>query len=229
MTLAGRQLHAAGKTDAALRAFSVALEMAANSEPGQNASVSFLDDPQLRRYTLPTEELISSVGREVDDLNGWTYKDWKSAIPPQTVAALAVARVLRARHRPDAESALDDALAEAETTSVGSGREGAIRLAVQAETLALKARWAQAEECYRKAIVLMPDDPVRRSWWMNVADLSLRVNDEPSRLKALELAKSLDPKDEITQRAVELQKAIGVVTTSSVAKAEAETKRRQVE
>jgi tetratricopeptide (TPR) repeat protein len=229
LTLAGRQLHAAGKTDAALRAFGVALEMAANSGPGQNASVSFLDDPQLRRYTLPTEELISSVVREMDDLSGWTYKDWKVAIPPRTVAALAVARVLRARHRPDAENALDDALVETERALIGFGREGAIQLAVQAETLALKARWTQSEECYRKAIALMPDDSVRRSWWMNVADLSLRVNDEPSRLKALELAKSLDPKDEITQRAVELQKAIGVVTSSSVAKAEAKNKPRQVE
>jgi tetratricopeptide (TPR) repeat protein len=216
LTLAGRQLLSAGKTDAALRAFGAALEMATNSDLSRASPPLFLDDPQLRRYALPTEELIASVIREMEARSEWTYKDWKEAVPPRTVAALAVARVLRAKHSPDAESALDAALAEAEVTPQATGREGALSLAVQAETLAMKARWAQAEEHYRKAIEMMPEETIRRSWWMNVADLALRVNEEPKRLKALEMAKSSDPKDEITQRAVELQKAIGVVAQRAI-------------
>ena len=75
---------------------------------------------------------------------------------------------------------------------------------------------AMSEKNYGAGIVV---DPARRP---------VGIITERDFMRRL-LAKSLDPKDEITQRAVELQKAIGVVTTSAVAKAEAKNKRRQVE
>jgi hypothetical protein len=73
----------------------------------------------------------------------------------------------------------------------------------------MKGRWGDAEDRYRQAIKKMPVDVVRRSWWMNLADIALRLNEESKRLEALDLAKSSDTKDEITMRAVELQKATG--------------------
>ena len=218
LTWAARQLFAAGKKEPALRAYGAALAMAAHSDIGRLSPPTFLDDPQVRRYGLPTEDLIASVIREMADRTDWTYRDWADAVPRQSVAALAVARVLRARHSPDADAALEVAVAEAESPPIATGREAALLLAVQAETSAMRSRWPEAEEQYRRAIEMTPDERTRRSWWMNIADLSLRQNEEPKRLKALELAKSSDPKDEITQRAVELQKASGVVAKRAAVK-----------
>ncbi|MFO0910193.1 MAG: hypothetical protein U0794_17930 [Isosphaeraceae bacterium] len=56
----------------------------------------------------------------------------------------------------------------------------------------------------------MPYDRVRRSWWINVADLALRLNQDSSRREALDLAKNDDTRDEITQRAVEAQRDSGL-------------------
>ena len=46
----------------------------------------------------------------------------------------------------------------------------------------------------------MPDEAIRRSWWMNLADIELRLNDEPETLQALESAREPDSNDEITRR-----------------------------
>src|SRR5262249_47494285 len=83
-------------------------------------------------------------------------------------------------------------------------------IAAVAEALALKQRWKDAGERYRLAIDLMPDPMFRRSWWVNLAEIALRQNDESSRQKALEAARGNDPNDEITRRAVELLKYSGV-------------------
>ena len=92
------------------------------------------------------------------------------------------------------------------------GSPVALQIAAQAEALALKQRWSEADQRYRQAIDLMPDPTIRRSWWMNLAEVALRQNDESSRQKALEAARGNDPNDEITRRAVELLKDYGVRT-----------------
>ncbi len=58
----------------------------------------------------------------------------------------------------------------------------------------------------------MPDEAIRRSWWMNLADIELRLNDEPKRLQALEAAKNADSNDEITKRAMDFLKYSGALT-----------------
>jgi hypothetical protein len=87
-----------------------------------------------------------------------------------------------------------------------------VALAARAEALALKQRWSDADQQYRQAIELMPDLTFRRSWWMNLAEIALRQNDESGRQKALEAARGNDPNEEITRRAVELLKYYGVRT-----------------
>ena len=47
--------------------------------------------------------------------------------------------------------------------------------------------------------------------WLNAANVSAKLNEEADRQKALELAKNADTKDEITRRAVDLQKSSGLV------------------
>jgi hypothetical protein len=84
-----------------------------------------------------------------------------------------------------------------------------VAIAVLAEALALKGRWYDADQRYRQAIDLMADVTIRRSWWINVAEIALRQNDESSRQKALEAARGTDPNDEITRRAVDLLKFYG--------------------
>jgi len=85
----------------------------------------------------------------------------------------------------------------------------ALQLAAQAEAYALRSDWPNAETRYRQAIAHMPVDPVRRSWWINLADIEQRLNEEEKRQQALEAAKSPDPNDAMTRRALDLQKSSG--------------------
>jgi hypothetical protein len=218
LTWAGRQLLAAGKKDRALAAYRDAVAMAARPDPSRLHAPAFLDDAQLRRYALPSEDLLGAVIGDMASNRQWSYRDWSSVLPSGTAAPVVAARVLRDQGNPDADAALDAALADAETGHVevaGSGpaeaTAEAIRLAAGAEALAMKHRWAEADERYRRAIPKMPVDQVRRSWWLNVADIALRLNEESKRTEALDRAKGADPKDVITVRAVDLQRTSGVV------------------
>lgn len=209
LTWSGRRLFEEGKQEAARAAYASALEMAAHADLERTFELVFLDDPRVRRYALPTEDLIGPVVRSIAGHRDWKYENWADLVPRGTAARLVVARVLRALGSPDAEAALDAALAEADPSVRNNSSDHPLRLAAAAEAFALKERWAAADELYRQAIERTPDGLTRRSWWMNVADLARRLDDEPKRLAALDLAKSTDPKDEITQRAIELQKAAG--------------------
>ncbi|HMB06398.1 MAG TPA: hypothetical protein VKP69_22025 [Isosphaeraceae bacterium] len=205
----GRQLLAAGKDGAALKAYRAALELASRAAPSRLAPPAFLDDAQARRYALPSEDLIGGVVRDLAERPDWRFADWCEALPRFGVAPLVAARLLRDRSSPDSETALDAVLATADAPPP-EGVPVAVHLAALGEALALKSRWSEAEQRYRQAIDRMPDDRVRRSWYFNLADLALRLDDEPKRLKALEAAKGADPKDEISQRAFDLLRSSGV-------------------
>jgi hypothetical protein len=116
--------------------------------------------------------------------------------------------VLRERSSPEAAAALDAIVGQAEAAPP-PGAPVAVHVAAQAEALALKGQWAEADRRYRQAIELIPPGAVRRSWWMNVAEVALRLNDEPARQEALEAARGDDPNEEITRRAGELLKYFG--------------------
>ena len=55
----------------------------------------------------------------------------------------------------------------------------------------------------------MPNETIRRSWYVNLADLELRLNDAPKRRRALEAARGLSRNDEISRRVTDLLKAFG--------------------
>jgi tetratricopeptide (TPR) repeat protein len=205
----GRQLLASGKKEAALKAYREALAMASRAELSRLAPPGFLDDPQTRRYALPYEELLGAVIRDLVERADWPFAEWSAALPRIGVAPLVAARLLRERGSLDADAALDTVLADNTESPLPEDLSAAVYLAAQGEALALRSRWSEAEQRYQQAIDLMPDDRVRRSWSFNLADLALRLGDEPKRLKALEAARGIDSRDEIAQRAQEtLREAI---------------------
>ena len=141
-------------------------------------------------------------------VHGVDLREWSKALPPLAIVRLVAARVLRERGDADAERAIDAVVAEADApTEPGPGL--ALHLAAQAEAFALRSQWKDAEERYQRAVELMPDDSIRRSWYVNLADLDLRLNDEPKRRRALEAARGLSRNDEISRRVNDLLKAFG--------------------
>jgi hypothetical protein len=207
----GHQLLVAGKKEPAIRAYHAALEMAAKADLSRLALPTFNNDTQVRRYILPVEDLIGPIVRDLAERNGGSYAEWSAALPPFAVVQLAAARVLLERSSPDAEAAFEAILAQADAPPP-AGTTAAVHVAATAEAMALKGRWAEAERRYQQAIDLMPDPSIRRSWWMNLAEIASRLSDESGRQKALEAARGNDPNDEITRRAAEQLKYYGVRT-----------------
>lgn len=219
LTLAGRRLVEAGRKGAALGAYRAALALAAEADPARPEPPTFLDDAQPKRYAVPTEERLAAVIRDMAESSAWAYPEWSAALPRGTAAALAAARVLRERSSPDADAALAAAVAEAGSeTPAATPHAEAVRLAAGAAALAAAQRWGEARDRYRRAIDVTPVEAARRAWWLNVADVALRLNEESERRSALDSAKNSDPKDEITVRAVELQKSSGFVAQRGAAR-----------
>ncbi|HEV3120701.1 MAG TPA: hypothetical protein VGY53_02305 [Isosphaeraceae bacterium] len=209
-TLLGRKLLEAGKTDAALRVYASAMDMAVRAELADLDPPTFREDPDHPRYRLPCEDLLAPIVGHLAEQRDIPFTRWSSLLPPHAVAPLATAEALRSRGRVE-ES--DQAVALALSRASGPPPEGcstALHLAAGAEALALKEQWAEAEVRYRQAIELVTIDVIRRSWWLNLADLYLRLNDDARKRLAWEYAKSTDAKDEVTQRAVALQKKAGL-------------------
>ncbi len=204
----GHQLLKAGKKDAAARAYHSALVMASEADLVRLPEPAFNDDRQVDRYALPCEDLIGEVVGEMASCGEWTFEEWSKCLPPRAIVRLVAARVLRERGDADAERALDAVLAGADAPAEG-GPALALHLAAQAEALALRSQWKDAKERYQRAVELMPDGSTRRSWYVNLADLELRLNDEPKRRSALEAARGLARNDEITRRVNDLLKAFG--------------------
>jgi tetratricopeptide (TPR) repeat protein len=205
----GRQLLEAGKADAALRAYRAALELAAASDPARGGIPSFDDDPRARRFVLPREDLIGPVVRDMADRSEWTFARWSAALPPSPVVALAAYRALRDKESPDADQALDLALA--------SDGDDPIDVAARAEASALRERWDEAESRYRAAVERMPLDPVRRSWWFNLAAIRGHRDDTSGMRAAWDAARGTRPSDPIYRRVVEAQGRAGVGDAEAIA------------
>ena len=82
----------------------------------------------------------------------------------------------------------------------------ALALAVTAEALALRSNWTDAERRYHAAIDRVTDPRIRRSWWFNLADVAMRLNDEDQRRAALDEALAVLDADDVSRRAMELQR-----------------------
>lgn len=202
LTWSARQWYEAGKKDAAIKSYRAALEMAAAAALERTTTPAFDDDPQIKRYRLPGEELVGQVVRDMSERSGWSFAEWSRALPPSALVHLAAARVLREHGSPDSQTALEAILNHLDEPPP-AGTPLALHRAAQAEALALTSRWKEAEPRYREAIALMTRDTVKRSWWMNLAEVAQRLNDEEARQKSLESAKGESAHDEIAERAIE--------------------------
>ncbi|MDG3007590.1 hypothetical protein [Paludisphaera mucosa] len=212
----GRTLHRSGKNAQAMRAYRRALEIAAKADPTPSGALTFSDDPNVPRYLLPGEGLAAAVVRELAADASWAYQDWAEAVPESGVSALAAARVLRKQGRPEADAILKRILerSEADARARAGGPDEpaddpdgeALALAVAAEALALQADWKDAERRYRAAIDRMPDPRIRRSWWFNIADVALHLNDDDHRRAALDEALAVADSDDVSRRAMDLQR-----------------------
>jgi tetratricopeptide (TPR) repeat protein len=211
----GQRLLEVGKTEAALRAFGEALDMACRADLRDLDSPAFLEDAQVHRYALPHEVLIGPIVLALAEKRELAFSEWAPVLPACAVAPLAASRALHELGRTnEAEQALDLVLTGTDEPQL-AGASPAVHTAAQAEALALRGRWVEAEALYREAIDDMPNDTFRRSWWMNLADIYLRLNDDARKRSAWEAAKGTDPKEEITRRVIQSQTQAGLGVGSS--------------
>ena len=132
---------------------------------------------------------MRDIVRELLSKNEWTFDEWSAALPENPTALLAAARLLtRAGQRARRTRCSTWSLDESSDRSRAPNRPDALTLAARAEAFALQSRWREAEQQYRLAIELIDDETIKRSWWFNLADIELRLDDESQRQAALRAA-----------------------------------------
>jgi len=200
------RLLEAGEKEAALKMYGRALSIAVSGESSRAVPARFSEDPSVPRYLLPGEERVRDIVRELASRNEWTFPEWSAALPEGAMVPLAAARLLREQGRSEAEALLNLVLDE-RRTAADSLAVRPLTLAARAEAFALRSRWREAGEQYRQAIELIDDDTIKRSWWFNLADIALRLDDDNQRQAALRAALAVAASDDITRRASEIQRA----------------------
>jgi hypothetical protein len=209
LTLTGRILKRAGKNEPSLRAYRRAIELAAEAEPSRLGSPAFDDDPQMRRFRLPHEGLVSGVIRDMMEAGDWGFADWSPALPPIAVARLAAARLLREKGSPDTAAAFALVIDDGAGTPSRPG-PAAEHLCAQAEALAMTEKRPEAAARYREAIERTDDEPMRRRCRLALAAILAPTGESRERAALLEAARGGGPGDEVTRRAVEAQEYAGL-------------------
>ena len=205
LTWTGRRLRRDGKPEAALRAYRTALSMAGRAGREVLPDPGFDDENQVRRYRLPREALMGSVLLDMIRAGEWTHEQWVEGLPETVAAPLFASKaLLKAKNRAEADRMADLAIDRAES-EWPAGTDPAEQRAAAAEALAGRGRWADSAAQYRLAIQASDDDPTRRRWWLNLAEVARRMNDDSVRAQAIESAKAPDSLDEITRRALRQQ------------------------
>jgi tetratricopeptide (TPR) repeat protein len=207
MRRTGQALLDAGKIEQAIRVDKEALEIAGRIELAHAALPQFIEDSRVRRFRLPHEETMEGIVRDLAAHRGWRFADWSRALPPNGLAALLAYRLLREQVDPEAESAL--AFLCDLPAPAGTAAERALVLAAQGEGLALAERWQEAADRYREAIALMPDDVIRRTWWINLGEIAARLRDTGLMQSAWAAARGPSPKDEINVRMIQARERHG--------------------
>lgn len=201
-----RALRHAGKKESAIRVYRQALQIACDNDLALASKPTFNDEPNVRRYFLPGETTARAIVQGLITDADWTFQDWSEALPKNTVAILAAVRLLREHERPEAQALLKQILNQKQEI-VSTGAEGAVHTAMIAEAHALLSQWREAEQQYHQAIDRISDLTIKRSWWFNLASVALQFNDEAQRKVALEAALEAPASDDISRRALELQRA----------------------
>jgi tetratricopeptide (TPR) repeat protein len=208
MAWTARRLLDAGKRESALKLYGQALALAARGESPRTVKPQFNDDPTVHRYLLPGERELRDIISELALRDGWTFHEWSPALPPHPTVLLATARLLHELGRSEAQTLINRIL-DQEWPHSTDDQEDPLVLAARAEAFALRSRWKDAEQEYRRAIELIDHETIRRSWWFNLADIAFRLNDEGQRQKALRAALAVTNSDDITRRATEIQRGAG--------------------
>jgi tetratricopeptide (TPR) repeat protein len=201
-----RALRRAGKKEAAIRVYRQALRIACDHDLSPASQPDFNDQPNVRRYFLPGETTARAIVRELITGADWTFQDWSEALPKNSVAILAAVRLLREHELPEAQTLLKQIL-DQEQEIVSTGAEGAVQTAMIAEAHALLSQWKEAEQQYHQAIDRISDLTIKRSWWFNLASVAIQLNDEAQRKVALEAALKAPASDDISRKALVLQRA----------------------
>ena len=116
-------------------------------------------------------------------------------------------RILREQSRGEADAMLELVLGKSPARAA-SDLAQAMTTAARAEALALRSEWRDADRLYREAIELAGDETIRRSWWFNLADIALRLEDDDKRQAALQAAMAVAASDDIRRRAADIQRAV---------------------
>ena len=209
LTLTGRILKRSGKIEPALRAYRQALELAVEADSGWLEPPAFDEDPLIRRFQLPHEEVVGGVIRDMVGSGDWGFANWSSALPPNSVVRLAAGRILREKGSPDAEKAFGLALADDAAIPEATGL-AAEHYAAQAEALALTERRDAAADRYRKAIAMTNDDGTRRRWRLALAEVLSPLGESRERADLLQAAIGNDPAEEVTRKALDAQQFAGL-------------------
>ena len=211
----GRHLRKQGKFDPALRAYQSAMILAMRSRQEDLDAPTFYEDPQLRRYALPHEGLIGLVAKAMAEDGDWTPEQWSAALPPSSTATWTAARILSKRLQVAQADRLADQAIRLGDSPGSESFDPAEERAAAAEALAYRGRWTDAAEQYRLAIDQAADDTTRRMWWLNLAEVAQRANDDAGRARAIEAARSPTLVDEVTRRALRYQQSLSGPTQSS--------------
>lgn len=210
LAVTARKLAREGKTGASLRAYRKALEIAAEAEIARGRVPLYLDDRTPGRFALPNEELILGVVREMASQTDWTFAKWSEALPDHALVLLATYRVLQERNQPEAEALLD------RLAVLSNDKSSVLETAARAEGLALKSQFAAAAEQYREAIARVDDETVRRTWWLNLAEILAKSGDHEKIKDVLSVARAGRGDD-----------AIGVLVGQALAREELASKPTQ--
>jgi hypothetical protein len=205
LTYSASRLAARGKQAAALDLYRQAIKIVSSTRPPLGALPRFNDDPGAPRYLLPGEDKLREVLRDLVSKNEWSVKEWSNSLPPDSLVALAAARLLREQGRAEAEMLLE-MIMNAHGSPETAESPSPYLLAARAEALAMRSRWREAEMQYRQAIELMEDMTIKRSWWFNLADVASRLDDEGQQQAALRAALEVTTTDDISRRAAELRR-----------------------
>ena len=140
----------------------------------------------------------------------WTFAKWSEALPDHALVLLATYRVLQERNQPEAEALLD------RLAVLSNDKSSVLETAARAEGLALKSQFAAAAEQYREAIARVDDETVRRTWWLNLAEILAKSGDHEKIKDVLSVARAGRGDD-----------AIGVLVGQALAREELASKPTQ--